>query len=425
MQNMVAVILGGGKGSRLFPLTRDRAKPAVPLAGKYRLIDIAVSNCINSGVRQMYVLTMYQSASLNKHLLSAYRFDGFSDGFVDVLAAEQTRASEDWFQGTADAVRQSMIHINNTPARNVLILSGDQLYRMDYNDFEHHHNRSRAEITIAVKPVGREEAWGFGLLKTDRSGRIVQFTEKPKTDEELDSMRVDTTVFGLTTEQAERRPFLASMGIYLFKPKTLNTLLMEDLRKTDFGRHIIPSALEGHKVQAYCFRGYWADIGTVHSFYEANMDLIRPLPKFNLFDPEMPIYSHSRFLPGAKLNQASVKSTILCDGTIVDEATVHHSILGVRAVVQSGADIEYCMIMGADFYQSGLHSRMNQMRIGIGEDAHIRRAIVDKNAAIGKGVRLLNEQNHQEYDDPNGLLYVRDGIIVVPKGAVIPDGFVF
>lgn len=426
MESTVAIILGGGKGTRLHPLTRDRSKPAVPLAGKYRLIDIPVSNCINSGIRMMYVLTMYQSASLNNHISNAYRFDAFSRGFVHVLAAEQTETRADWFQGTADAVRQCMVHIRDSSAKHALILSGDHLYRMHYQDFLQVHLTAKADLSIAVKPVTAQEAPELGILKVDETGRIVKFVEKPKAGPALDEMRVDTTAFGLDPETAAKRPFLASMGIYMFQTKVLEQLLYADPTETDFGKHIIPKSIGTHHVQAFCFDGYWADIGTVRAFYDANLDLIQPLPQFNLFDPEMPIYSNARFLPGAKLNRASVEGALLCEGSIVDGCMVRESLLGVRTRVQPGATIERSLVMGADYYQPGLKpGEKPRPQIGIGEGVYIRRAIIDKNAAIGAGAQLVNRQNLQDYTDPEGRVFVRDGVIVVPKNAVIPEGFVF
>ncbi len=424
MQNMVAVILGGGKGSRLYPLTKERSKPAVSIAGKYRLIDIPISNCINSGITQMYVLTMYQSASLNNHISSAYRFDQFSRGFVQVLAAEQTAESNEWFQGTADAVRKTLPHLGYKHNHNglVLILSGDHLYRMNYRLFRDAHIRSSADISIAVMPVSRQDAPELGLLKVDETGRIVKFVEKPKTDEALAELETDTTAFGLSPEEAKKRPFLASMGIYIFDPETLTKLLTADPARTDFGKEIIPQAITTHRMQAYCFDGYWADIGTIRAFYEANLDLVKPVPQFNLFDPRQPIYSNTYFLPGAKMNRAMVEAALLCDGAIIEGATVRESVLGRRAVVRHGAVIEESLVMGADFYQSGDDT---SPQIGINEGAYLKRCIIDKNASIGRYVQLVNRQNHNEYDDPEGRFYVRDGIVIVAKDVVIPDGFVF
>ncbi len=425
MLDIVAVILGGGQGNRLFPLTRERAKPAVPFAGKYRLIDVPVSNCINSGINQMYVLTMFQSASLNSHLASAYRFDSFSKGFAHVLAAEQTRSGGTWFQGTADAVRQSLLHIADTPSRNILILSGDHLYRMDYSEFHQELVQAKADLALAVKPVTRVEAPDLGLLKIDETGRIIRFEEKPETEEALNEMMVDTTTLGLSPKAAEHRPCLASMGIYLFNTETLTELLMADPAQTDFGKHIIPGAIASHHVQAFCFKGHWADIGTVRSYYQANMDLVQPLPAFNLFDPDMPIYTHLQFLPGAKLNRASVEGSILSEGCIIEGAMVRDSILGLRTCVRPGATIEQSYIIGADTYQPGLKPGETPAPfIGIDQGAYVTRAIVDKNASIGAGAQLVNRENLQEYDDPEERFYIRDGIIVVPKNAVIPEGFV-
>ncbi len=424
MENMTAVILGGGKGSRLFPLTKERSKPAVSIAGKYRLIDIPISNCINSGITQMYVLTMYQSASLNNHISNAYRFDQFSRGFVQVLAAEQTAESNEWFQGTADAVRKTLPHLGYKHGHVglVLILSGDHLYRMNYRMFRDNHIKSGADISIAVIPVTRQEAPELGLLKVDDQGRIVKFVEKPKTEEGLNEMMTDTTQFGLSPEEAARRPFLASMGIYIFDPKTLIDVLTADTKRTDFGKEIIPQAIGTHKMQAYCFDGYWADIGTIRAFYEANMDLVSQIPKFNLFDPTQPIYSNTRFLPGAKMNRASVEAALLCDGAIVEGATVRDSILGSRTRVRHGSVIEGSLVMGADFYQRGDDS---SPQIGINEGAYLKKCIIDKNASIGRYVQLVNRQDHFNYDDPEGRFYVRDGIIIVVKDAAIPEGFVF
>lgn len=423
MQQVVAVILGGGKGTRLFPLTKERSKPAVPIAGKYRLIDIPISNCIHSGIRAMHVLTMYQSASLNSHISHAYRFDNFSRGYVEINAAEQTAQGGTWFQGTADAVRQAWAHITGQPSENVLILSGDHLYTMDYSEFLGVHKNASADFSIAVQPVSRAEAPELGLLKTDETGRIVQFAEKPKTDAELDAMMVDTTSFGLTEKEAKEKPFLASMGIYLAKTGVLNEMLLRDPTQTDFGKDIIPDAIQERHVQAYCFQGYWADIGTVGAFFEANLDLVRPEPQFNLFDPDRPLYTNARYLPGVKLIRASVEGSLLADGTIIEGAMVRDSILGVRSRIRPGATIERCYVMGNDYFDpEGINS---SGPLGIGEGAYLRNAIIDKNASIGRGVQLVNRDKLDTYDDPEDRFYVRDGIILVAKGAALPEGFVF
>ncbi|KPJ61025.1 MAG: glucose-1-phosphate adenylyltransferase [Latescibacteria bacterium DG_63] len=422
MRETTAVILGGGRGTRLFPLTKDRSKPAVPFAGKYRMIDIPISNCINSEIRRIFVLTMYQSASLNSHISNTYRFDHFSTGFVGILAAEQTARGGTWFRGTADAVRQEWVHISGHPSRQTLILSGDHLYRMDYSELKRAHVDSGADVSVAAYPVTREDATQMGVVKTDQTGRIVEFVEKPENEKAIRQMEVETAAFGLSSSEAKRRPLLANMGVYLFNTPVLEELLRRDSAHTDFGRHIIPSTIEDFHVQAFCFQGYWADIGTVRAFYEANLELISHVPAFSLFDPIMPIYTHPRFLPGAKLNRASVECAILCEGSIVDEALVRDSILGVRTRVRPGAKIESSLVMGADFYQT--HDA-NGPRIGIGEGSHVKRAIIDKNSCIGRDVQLINERGLVEYDDPEERFYVRDGIIVVAKDGVIPDGFVF
>ncbi len=422
MRETTAVVLGGGRGTRLFPLTKDRSKPAVPFAGKYRMVDVPLSNCINSEIRRIFVLTMYQSASLNSHIASTYRFDHFSTGFVSILAAEQTASGGTWFRGTADAVRQEWVHIGGQRSRQTLILSADHLYRMDYMELKRAHVDAGAAVSIAVYPVSRENAAEMGLLKTDEAGRIVEFVEKPSDEKTLERMEVDTTAFGLSPEEAKRRPFLANMGIYLFDTPVLEGLLGRDSSHTDFGSHIIPNAVGDVHVQAFCFKGYWADIGTVRAFYEANMELISHVPRFSLFDPLMPMYTHPRFLPGAKLNRASVECAILCEGSIVDEAFVRDSILGVRSRVRPGAMIESSLVMGADFYQA--HDDEGPV-IGIGEGSHIRRAIIDKNSCIGRDVRLVNERGIARYDDPEQQFFVRDGVIAVVKDAVIPDGLVF
>lgn len=422
MNDTVAVILGGGRGSRLFPLTKDRSKPAVPIAGKYRLIDVPISNCINSELRQIYVLTMYQSASLNAHVARTYRFDSFSRGFVTILAAEQTAMGGTWFQGTADAVRQASVHINTRPAKRVLILSGDHLYRMDYREFEAAHLHAKAELSIAVQPVNAADAPGLGILKTDSTGRIIRFVEKPSTPALLEEMKSDTTAFGLSSEEARARPYLASMGIYLFDQPVLNAVLKADEKVDDFGKHIIPQSIQSRRVQAFAFRGYWADIGTIGAFFDANMDQVNAVPKFDLFNEVLPLYTHARPLPGAKINRASIESSMICDGVIADECSIRESIIGIRARIGKGASIEHSILMGADHYQAAGEPGP---RFGIGEGARIVRAIIDKEASIGSGVQLVNRKKLGEYDDPEERFYVRDGVIVVPKRAILPDNLVF
>lgn len=428
LENQVlAVILGGGAGSRLFPLTRDRSKPAVPLGGKYRLIDVPVSNCINSGVTQIFVVTQYNSASLNRHISQTYRFSSFSTGFVEILAAEQRRDSPGWFQGTADAVRQILPHLRDWRVKTLLILSGDHLYRMDYSKFLDRHKETEADLTISVIPANPEDAQGFGLLKTDADGRIVQFREKPKGDA-LEEMRVDTTAFGLDAADAERKPYLASMGIYLFDFEKLVALLRRYPEADDFGGEIIPAAISDHNVQAHLFNDYWEDIGTIKAFYEANLDLAAPLPKFNFFNAAAPIYTRSRYLPPSKIQDSDIGNSLVSEGCILNGVYARNSIIGLRSRIDSGVRIENSIIMGSDFFESIPELRENldsgRPSIGIGRDTHIRRAIVDKNVRIGKGVRLINEAGRTEYDAPDETFYIRDGIIIVPKNSVIADGTV-
>jgi glucose-1-phosphate adenylyltransferase len=421
--NVVAVILGGGAGSRLFPLTYERSKPAVPLGGKYRLIDVPVSNCINSDITQIFVLTQYNSASLNRHISRTYRFSSFSTGFVEVLAAEQTIDSPEWFQGTADAVRQMLPHLRDWRVDTLLILSGDHLYRMDYREFLTRHFDTEADLTISVNPCREDEADSFGLLKTNEEGAIMEFKEKP-TGQELESMRVDTTSFGLTAEAAERRPFLASMGIYVFNYNKLVELLKTDNSWVDFGREIIPSAIEKYNVQAHLFKDYWEDIGTIRSFYEANLDLASPLPKFNFFDASAPIYTRSRYLPPSKLHNCDIDDSMVSEGCIMNGVKVRRSIIGLRSRIDKGADISESIIMGSDFFESlsEINSNIETERphIGIGSDTVIRRAILDKNVRIGHDVKLLNKDGIENYDSPDSSFYIRDGIIIVPKNAIIP-----
>jgi glucose-1-phosphate adenylyltransferase len=423
--NTLAVILGGGAGTRLSPLTLMRSKPAVPLGGKYRLIDIPVSNCINSDITRIYVLTQYNSASLNRHISQTYRFSQFSDGFVEILAAEQTPQNPQWFQGTADAVRQVLPHIRDWGIDTLLILSGDHLYRMDYRKFIARHIETGADVTVSVIPFPREQAEDFGLLKADTSGRILEFREKPK-GEALEEMRVDTTAFGLSEEDAARKPFLASMGIYVFNFKLLEELLARDAKWMDFGREVIPAAIEGGNVQAYMFNGYWEDIGTIAAFHNANLDLTATLPQFNLFDTKAPIYTHARYLPPSKVNHCQINQSIVSEGCILTRAVIKRSIIGVRTRIDFGASIEDTYVMGADYYQSidemAADVREGTPRIGIGEGTVIRNAIIDKNARIGAGVRLLNERGVRQEDGPDGSYFISEGVIIVPKNGVIRDG---
>ncbi|HEX6648740.1 MAG TPA: glucose-1-phosphate adenylyltransferase [Pyrinomonadaceae bacterium] len=422
---LLAVILGGGAGNRLFPLTQQRSKPAVPLGGKYRLVDIALSNCINSDILRTFVLTQYNSASLNRHIAQTYRFSQFSNGFVEIIAAEQTPESPQWFQGTADAVRQVLPHIRDWGIDTLLILSGDHLYQMDYRHFLEHHHQTDADVTVSVIPCEARAASEFGLLKTDETGRIVEFKEKPK-GEELLSMQVDTTQLGLDASEAQRRPFLASMGIYVFKYEQLERLLAEDPTGIDFGKHIIPDAIKSRNVQAHLFDGYWEDIGTIGAFYRANLDLTSKIPKFNLFDAEAPVYTRARYLPPSKIEESQINDSIVSDGCIIIGAKVTNSVVGLRSRISKGVQMDSAYMMGADFYQTFDDMRSDAERglprIGVGEGTLIKHAIIDKGARIGKNARLLNEAGVVEADGPGGSYFIRDSIIIVPKNAVIQDG---
>lgn len=424
---LLAVILGGGAGTRLFPLTQQRSKPAVPLGGKYRLVDIAISNCINSDVLRMFVLTQYNSASLNRHIAQTYRFSQFSNGFVEILAAEQTPESPQWFQGTADAVRQVLPHIRDWGIDTLLILSGDHLYHMDYRQFLEHHHKTDADVTVSVIPCDPESATDFGLLKTDSEGRLIEFKEKPK-GQELETMRVDTTTMGLTPEEASARPFLASMGIYVFKYDRLEKFLAEDLTWLDFGREIIPAVIRQGHAQGYLFDGYWEDIGTISAFYRANLDLTSKIPKFNLFDAETPVYTRARYLPPSKIEESQISDSIISDGCIINGARINRSVIGLRSRISKGVQIEASFLMGADYYQAIEEMRSDMIadlpRVGIGEGAIINRAIIDKNVRIGAGVRLVNSAETQNIDGEDGSYFIRDGIIIVPKNAIIRDGTV-
>lgn len=420
MRDVVALILGGGRGTRLFPLTKTRSKPAVPLAGNYRLIDVPVSNCINSKIDCIYVLTQFNSASLNQHISQTYRFDTFSPGFVEIFAAEQTHSSLDWFQGTADAVRKVLPHVATHEPDDVLILSGDHLYRMDYVDFIAKHRVLGSDITIAVKPVSAARAPELGILRADGKGRITEFREKPK-GKLLSGMRTSLKPLGLSSGEGKRRPYLGSMGVYCFKFEVLKELIERDHRLIDLAKEIIPDSLGKRRVQAYLFDGYWEDIGTIPSFYRAHMDLLAPLPQFNLFDERQPLYTRYRFLPGPKVNRAQIEQSILNSGCIIDRAKIRHSIVGVRERIEDGTMIRDSIVMGADFYEPPWERGM-KTPVGIGQDCVIRRAIIDKNARVGNRVMLVNKKGLVDYDDPAGRYYIRSGIIVVPKDATIQDG---
>ncbi|NEQ96789.1 MAG: glucose-1-phosphate adenylyltransferase [Cyanothece sp. SIO2G6] len=438
MKRVLSIILGGGAGTRLYPLTKQRAKPAVPLAGKYRLIDIPVSNCINSGILKSYVLTQFNSTSLNRHINSTYNFSRFTEGFVEVLAAQQTPENPSWFQGTADAVRKYLWLFKEWDVDEYVILSGDHLYSMDYSLFVQRHRDTNADITISVVPVEEEKATAFGLMRLDdKTGRVIEFKEKPKGDA-LTSMQVDTGSLGLTPEQAKIKPYIASMGIYVFKKDVMIDLLEANLEQTDFGKEIIPEAAKKNaNVQTYLFDGYWEDIGTIGAFYEANLALTKqPDPLFSFYNEEAPIYTRSRYLPSSKLLDCQITESIVGDGCILKECQVHHSVLGVRSRITKGCVVRDTLIMGADFYQKEdgsiatdrpgvpLPDELAGIPIGIGENTTIQKAIIDKNARIGKNVQIINKDHVEESNKEDEGFYIRNGIVVILKNAVIPDGMV-
>jgi glucose-1-phosphate adenylyltransferase len=418
MRDVIGVILGGGQGTRLFPLTQFRSKPAVPVGGKYRLIDIPISNCIHSDIDKIFVLTQFNSASLNRHVSATYRFDSFSGGFVEILAAEQTMSDTDWYQGTADAVRKQLRRIHSRNGHQVLILSGDHLYRMDYRRFVDEHRERAADVSIAVKPVRREQASQLGILKVDEHGRIVTFHEKPTTDAELDELELPEA----PGADPEAR-FLASMGIYVFEPSVLTSLLM-GVDQDDFGKHVIPAAIERLDVFAHTFDGYWEDIGTISAFYRANLALTEATPKFAFYQPDAPIFTHQRFLAGSRLLDTRVDRAIIAEGCTLVESEIEQSVVGVRTLMGPGVRIYQSIVMGADVYESEGQKEGNRERgvpdIGIGAKSVIHRAIVDKNARIGEGVIISNDARVDEADGDGW--HIREGIVVVAKDAVIPDG---
>jgi glucose-1-phosphate adenylyltransferase len=428
VKKVLAIILGGGAGTRLYPLTKLRAKPAVPLAGKYRLIDIPVSNCINSEIFRIFVLTQFNSASLNRHITRTYNFTGFSEGFVEVLAAQQTPENPNWFQGTADAVRQYMWLFQEWKASEYIILSGDHLYRMDYSEFIHRHRETNADITISVLPIDEKRASDFGLMKMDDAGRIIDFSEKPKGDA-LHQMRVDTTKLGLTPEEAQQSPYIASMGIYVFKAEVLMELLKKYPDQTDFGKEMLPAASETHNIQAFLYKGYWEDIGTIEAFYDANLALTQqPNPPFSFYDEKAPIYTRGRSLPPTKMMNCQITETMIGDGCILKNCQIHHSVLGIRTRVESGCTIQDTLLMGADLYQPynvrQADIAQGLVPIGIGENTTIRRAIVDKNGRIGRDVQIINKDRVEEAQREEFGFHIRSGIVVTLKNATIPDGTV-
>ena len=417
MNDVLTLILGGGRGNRLFPLTHMRSKPAVPLAGKYRLIDIPISNCLHAGLKRIFVLTQFNSASLNRHIAQTYRLDMFSEGFVEVLAAEQTPDSSDWFQGTADAVRQAARHFKGFDADYFLILAGDHIYRMDFNELIESHIEGGADITIAAQPVTPSDATGMGIFTFDESGQISAFEEKPDSErlQVLGSKIPRGSIGGGTTAE---KPFLASMGIYVFNRDVLLEILEEP--GIDFGKEILPRALSTHRVCPYIFRGYWADVGTIESFYDANIQLTSRGAPFNFFHPRWPIYTHPRFLPASQAFDCHIEASIIAEGCHLDRCAIRNSVVGIRTHIGSGTTITRSVLLGADVYDE--ETPASEVRLGIGKEVTIDRAIVDKNARIGDGVKLVNQSGTQHADGQG--YYIRNGIIIVPKGVMLPNGMV-
>jgi glucose-1-phosphate adenylyltransferase len=413
----LAIILGGGQGSRLFPLTATRSKPAVPIGGKYRLIDVPISGCLHADIRRILVLTQFNSASLNRHISNTYQLDMFSGGFVDILAAEQTPDNPNWYQGTADAVRQARRHFVQHAADYYLILAGDHLYRMDYCELIDAHKAQKADITIAAQPVDLETATQMGIFRFDRQGSIVAFEEKPKPPRLKEIGRsIPEGATSTFAQHSDEQPFMASMGIYVFS-RTVMLDMLEREAGVDFGRELIPNALSKYRVKPYLYRGYWADVGTVESFYDANVMLGRPAAPFRFWDPGRPIYTHLRHLPGSRLTDCQMRDSIVAEGCFLDRCHVADSIVGIRTHIHGGARITRSVLLGADFYDDGTGETPGRPGLGIGRDVVLDRVIVDKNARIGDGARLVNDSN-LEHADGDGF-YIRGGIIVVPKGAVI------
>jgi glucose-1-phosphate adenylyltransferase len=418
-QRTLAIVMGGGAGTRLFPLTKDRAKPAVPLGGKYRIVDIPISNCLNSGLRSIYVLTQFNSMSLHRHIQASYKFDNFSRSFIDILAAQQTPEGSQWYQGTADAVRQNMRYFLERPFDYYLILSGDQLYRMDFRTLLHQHIQAGADITLATKPVHRDQVSEFGIMQSGVDRRIVRFVEKPADDAVLYEMKISPELLRAIGSSEDEELFQASMGIYVFNREILVKCLENNL--VDFGKHIIPHSIKDRHVSAFIFKGYWEDIGTIRAFYEANLDLTDLVPEYSFFDSEAAIYTHPRFLPGSKINGAALRQAIISDGCIISDAHLERCVVGIRSIIQSGATIRNSIVMGADYFEQDRRTDSGRPLIGIGRNCVIDRAIIDKNARIADGVVITPEGKPANFDADN--YFIRDGIVIVPKNATIPAGF--
>ncbi len=411
MKNVLAVILGGGQGTRLYPLTQFRSKPAVPVGGKFRLIDIPISCCIHSNVRKIYILTQFNTVSLHRHVYNTYKFDRFSTGFLQILSAQQTLDNKNWYQGTADAVRKNISYINNLDVDYVVILSGDQLFRLNLREFVDFHKERKADITIASTPVSRETASSFGILKINKDRKIIDFVEKPQKEETLDRLQMPAELLN----DEIKSPFLASMGIYIFNKDVLVRVLEENLNE-DFGKQIIPASIKTHNVFSYMFTGYWEDIGTIKSFFEANLDFANPIPLFNFYDEQNPIYTNARFLPGSKIKNCEINCALICDGSILEGSKISNTVIGLRAIIKEGSHLDHVVMMGADYY--GDSETIEDSRMGIGKNCYIKNAILDKNVRIGDNV-VINYKGTAQHLETN-LYHVVDGIVVVPKNGYIP-----
>ncbi len=425
MNDVLSIILGGGRGTRLFPLTMLRSKPAVPLAGKYRLIDIPISNCLNSGCNRIFVLTQFLSVSLHRHIANTYKFDAFSRGFVEVLAAQQTNEASDWYQGTADAVRRNIRYMQEDGASEILILSGDQLYRMDYRQLLKTHRETQADVTIAVIPVTRQQVSGLGILRVDAEGRVKDFVEKPNAEEQLKSFQTPTEWLSRHGVQAKLRPFLASMGLYVFKKDSLLDLLQSDVRAHDFGKEIFPRSIRTHRVQAHVFDGYWEDVGTIKNYHEANLALASDRPPFDFHSPEGVIYTRMRFLPASRIDAARIEQTLISDGCVIEAgASINRCVVGVRSRIGRNVSLRDTVIVGADRYETDAEREDNAARgipsFTVGEGTVIERAILDKDCRIGRNVRIVNKKDLQEHEGDNFV--IRDGIVVIPRGFIVHDG---
>ncbi len=412
MKEVLSIILGGGRGTRLYPLTKYRAKPAVPLAGKYRLIDIPISNCINSGFQKIFILTQFQSGSLNRHIFRAYKLDSFSGGFVEIIAAEQSVQQSDWFQGSADAVRKCLQHFNVPKVKYILVLSGDQLYRMNFNELLRFHIKKKSEVTVACNAVSAEEAPELGIMATNSDFRIRKFVEKPKEKNDIKD---------LATEISGKDRYLASMGIYLFNKEVLAEMVANN-SQNDFGREIIPAAVDSRRTYAFVYNGYWKDIGSIKSFYEENMAFADPQPPLNLYDENWPFFTRPRFLPLSKFLDSHIENSSIAEGAVITKAKVFHSVVGLRSIIAADTLIEDSIVMGNDYYEDiSTYKKKKTAHLGIGRRCQIRKAIIDKNVRIGDCVKILNKKNLQDFE--NDFCVIRNGIVIVPKNTVIPSGF--